>query len=42
MSDRPDRHTSGAPFRNFYGRRRGKGLRDSQKTYLREDLAELG
>ena len=32
---------SGAPWRNFYGRRRGKGLRDSQKAYLREDLAEL-
>jgi len=32
---------SGAPWRNFYGRRRGKGLRDSQKTYIREDLAEL-
>ncbi|MGB0661998.1 MAG: tRNA (guanosine(46)-N7)-methyltransferase TrmB [Mangrovicoccus sp.] len=36
------RHVNGAPFRNFYGRRRGKGLKDSQKTYLREDMAELG
>ncbi|MCR9085386.1 MAG: tRNA (guanine(46)-N(7))-methyltransferase TrmB [Rhodobacteraceae bacterium] len=32
---------SGAPWRNFYGRRRGKGLRDSQKGYLASDLAEL-
>lgn len=32
---------SGAPWRNFYGRRRGKGLRASQKGYLAEDLAEL-
>ncbi|MEM8959451.1 MAG: tRNA (guanine(46)-N(7))-methyltransferase TrmB [Pseudomonadota bacterium] len=32
---------SGAPWRNFYGRRRGKGLRDSQKGYLTDDLAEL-
>lgn len=33
--------SSGAPWRNFYGRRRGKGLRASQKTYLADDLAEL-
>ena len=32
---------SGAPWRNFYGRIRGKSLRDSQKGYL-EDLAEIG
>ncbi|WP_193141673.1 MULTISPECIES: tRNA (guanosine(46)-N7)-methyltransferase TrmB [unclassified Meridianimarinicoccus] len=32
---------SGAPWRNFYGRRRGKGLRDSQKGYLNEDLVAL-
>lgn len=32
---------SGAPWRNFYGRRRGKGLRSSQKAYLAEDLAGL-
>ncbi len=31
---------SGAPWRNFYGRTRGKGLRDSQKRYL-DDLADL-
>ena len=36
----PDR-TDGAPWRNFYGRRRGKTLRPSQKTYLDEDLATL-
>ena len=35
------RHSSGAPWRNFYGRRKGKGLRDSQQRYLAEDLAEL-
>lgn len=32
---------SGAPWRNFYGRIRGKSLRDSQKAYLR-DLEEIG
>jgi len=32
---------SGAPWRNFYGRLHGKGLRDSQKRYM-EDLAEIG
>ena len=32
---------SGAPWRNFYGRIRGKSLRDSQKSYLR-DLEEIG
>jgi len=30
-----------APWRNFYGRRKGKGLRDSQQGYLDQDLAEL-
>ncbi len=29
------------PHRNFYGRLKGKGLRDSQKVYLAEDLAAL-
>ncbi|AYF00525.1 tRNA (guanosine(46)-N7)-methyltransferase TrmB [Paracoccus yeei] len=29
------------PRRNFYGRRRGKTLRQSQKGYLSEDLGEL-
>ncbi len=34
-------HPSGAPWRNFYGRLRGKGLRESQRTYLDEDLGKL-
>ncbi|WP_457648544.1 tRNA (guanine(46)-N(7))-methyltransferase TrmB [Profundibacter sp.] len=29
------------PHRNFYGRLKGKALRDSQKVYLGEDLAKL-
>jgi tRNA (guanine-N7-)-methyltransferase len=29
------------PWRNLYGRRRGKALRDSQRRYLDEDLARL-
>ncbi|MCH2095495.1 MAG: tRNA (guanine(46)-N(7))-methyltransferase TrmB [Rhodobacteraceae bacterium] len=36
-----DRHPSGAPWRNFYGRFKGKGLRKSQEAYLEEDLAGL-
>jgi len=42
MSDRtqPDKHPD-APWRNFYGRTKGKGLRDSQRTYLDEDLEKL-
>lgn len=39
MSD--PKSPSGAPWRNFYGRRHGKSLRDSQRTYLDEDLAAL-
>lgn len=34
-------HPSGAPWRNFYGRLKGKGLRPSQQAYLNEDLARL-
>lgn len=34
-------HPTGAPWRNFYGRLKGKHLRDSQQTYLDEDLAGL-
>lgn len=34
-------HTSGAPWRNFYGRRIGKTLKPSQQRYLDEDLARL-
>ncbi|MDA7430026.1 tRNA (guanine(46)-N(7))-methyltransferase TrmB [Primorskyibacter aestuariivivens] len=36
-----DKHPSGAPWRNFYGRFKGKGLRKSQERYLDEDLAKL-
>ena len=32
---------SGAPWRNFYGRIRGKSLRDSQKAYM-ADLEDIG
>lgn len=35
------RHQSGAPWRNFYGRFKAKGLRDSQMVYLEEDLPKL-
>lgn len=42
MADQPsDKHPSGAPWRNFYGRFKGKGLRDSQQKYLDEDLTAL-
>ena len=34
-------HPSGAPWRNFYGRFRGKTMRASQQDYLDEDLASL-
>ena len=36
-----NKHRSGAPWRNFYGRLKGKGLRDSQQEYLNKDLADL-
>ena len=36
-----DRHPSGAPWRNFYGRFKGKQLRPSQEAYLDQDLAAL-
>lgn len=35
------RHPSGAPWRNFYGRFRGKTLRPNQKDYLEHDLDAL-
>lgn len=43
MTDAPkDPVTEAAPARrNFYGRVHGKTLRDSQKTYLAEDMAKL-
>ena len=37
MNDRSER-----PFRNFYGRTKGKTLKASQRAYLSEDLAALG
>lgn len=40
-SDTPQNHPSGAPWRNFYGRFKGKGLRKSQEAWLDEDLAAL-
>ena len=33
--------TSARPWRNFYGRRKGKHLKDSQRRYVDEDLAGL-
>lgn len=39
--DDPRQHASGAPWRNFYGRLKGKHLRASQETYLKEDLDAL-
>ena len=44
MPDRKDKagsHPSGAPWRNFYGRLKGKHLRASQQAYLEEDLESL-
>lgn len=35
------KHPTGAPWRNFYGRFKGKGLRKIQEAYLEEDLAQL-
>ena len=34
-------HPSGAPWRNFYGRFRGKTIRASQHDYLENDLVPL-
>jgi len=39
MQDDPS--PTGAPWRNFYGRLKGKALRRSQQAYLEEDLARL-
>ncbi len=36
-----DTHSSGAPWRNFYGRLKGKALRPAQERYLDEDLPRL-
>lgn len=37
----PTNHPSGAPWRNFYGRFKGKTLRDSQFDLLDQDLDKL-
>jgi len=34
-------HKTGAPWRNFYGRRHGKSLNKAQQDYLDQDLAAL-
>lgn len=36
-----EKHVSGAPWRNFYGRIKGKGLGDTQERYLTEDLGKF-
>ena len=36
-----DTHPSGAPLRNFYGRRHGKTMNDVLHAYLAEDLSAL-
>lgn len=36
-----DKHPTGAPWRNFYGRFRGKTIRSSQQDYLENDLEPL-
>ncbi|MGH1331319.1 MAG: tRNA (guanosine(46)-N7)-methyltransferase TrmB [Paracoccaceae bacterium] len=38
---RGGKHPSGAPWRNFYGRRAGKTMNQAQKDYLEEDLEAL-
>lgn len=35
------KHPTGAPWRNFYGRFKGKSLRPKQEEYLETDLAAL-
>jgi tRNA (guanine-N7-)-methyltransferase len=36
-----EKHVSGAPRRNFYGRIKGKSLHKSQQRYMTEDLDDL-
>lgn len=36
-----DKAPTGAPWRNFYGRIRGKGMHQSHERYLAEDLGKL-
>jgi hypothetical protein len=40
-NDMTDKSLSGAPWRNFYGRLKGKHMKDTQKGYVTEDLAAL-
>lgn len=40
-SNPSEQHPSGAPWRNFYGRFKGKKLKPNQQAYLDEDLAAL-
>ena len=35
------KHPTGAPWRNFYGRFRGKTIRPAQNDYLENDLDGL-
>ncbi len=41
MSETDKTAPHGAPWRNFYGRRHGKTLRDRHRSYLEEDLGPL-
>ncbi|PRX38391.1 tRNA (guanine-N7-)-methyltransferase [Meinhardsimonia xiamenensis] len=41
MTDQRKEAAPAKPWRNFYGRRHGKALRDSQRSYLAEDLGRL-
>lgn len=38
---KPGHHSSGAPWRNFYGRFKGKSLKPAQQAWLDQDLAAL-
>ena len=40
-NDMTDKSPSGAPWRNFYGRLKGKHMKDTQKGYVAEDLVAL-
>ena len=41
MAEGKQIHTSGAPWRNYYGRFKGRALRASQAALVRDDLARL-
>ncbi len=40
-ADTSQTHDTGAPWRNFYGRFKGKALKPNQERYIEEDLAGL-